>query len=165
MTDLFLVLMIAGAGDQLQGIKRGVMELADLVCVNKADGDGVQRAQRAAQDTRTALHYLYAHDALWHPRVLTCSSTTGAGLEATWEAVLEHRAVLEGAGEFDRRRRAQALRWMSTLVEEGLREGFHAHPAVAARLAAVSAAVAAGELSAPAAAADLLAAFGLGPAR
>jgi len=163
MTDVFVVLAIAGAGDQLQGIKRGVMELADLVCVNKADGDNVARARRAAHDYRAALRYLHHADELWQPRVVTCSALESTGLDALWQGVLDHRATLTEAGELDARRRHQTLRWMWSLVDEGLREGFRAHPAVAARLAQITADVESGQLAAPRAAATLLRAFGLGP--
>jgi LAO/AO transport system kinase len=163
MTDTFVVLAIAGAGDQLQGIKRGVMELADLVCVNKADGDGVGPAKRAAHDYRVALRYLYAADAAWLPRVSCCSATEDTGLDELWALVLEHRATLQAAGELTARRRHQALRWMWSLVEEGLHDAFRRHPGVGARLAAVTAAVESGTLPAPRAAAELLRAFGVSP--
>ncbi|TNF33564.1 MAG: methylmalonyl Co-A mutase-associated GTPase MeaB [Deltaproteobacteria bacterium] len=161
MTDIFVVLAIAGAGDQLQGIKRGVMELADLVAVNKADGENVRRAKQAAHDYRAALHYLHHADALWQPRVVTCSALEDTGLDALWQGVLDHRETLTGAGELEARRRHQTLRWMWSLVDEGLRERFRAAPAVAERLPEVTAAVEAGSLAAPRAAEELLRAFGL----
>lgn len=161
MTDFFLVLMIAGAGDELQGIKRGLMELADLIAVNKADGDGVVGARRAASAYRSALALLHGPDAAWRPRVVTCSAVARSGLEAIWDIVGEHRAAMTASGELARRRQRQALRWMWTLVEQGLREGFEAHAAVSAALPELQEQVASGTLAPPLAAARLLAAFGI----
>ena len=98
MVDFFLVLMIAGAGDELQGIKRGILELADLVAVNKADGDNVAKAQAARREYATALHYMRRRTSNWTPPVVTCSSLTGDGLEALWGHVLAHRDALEQCG-------------------------------------------------------------------
>ncbi|PIE20966.1 MAG: methylmalonyl Co-A mutase-associated GTPase MeaB [Proteobacteria bacterium] len=159
MTDTFLVLMIAGAGDQLQGIKRGIMELADVLAVNKADGDNALRAKSAASDYRSALHFLYPREVAWRPRVLTCSALTGERLADVWHAMQLHRETLTRTGELAARRRRQLRRWMWDMVEEGLRDAFATHPAIAGRLAQVEAAVDAGEVPPTRAARQLLAAF------
>ncbi|MFT7581210.1 MAG: LAO/AO transport system kinase, partial [Myxococcota bacterium] len=124
MTDSFLVLMLPGAGDRLQGIKRGLMELADVVAVNKADGDQVIAARRAASEYRGALRLLHPANAGWQPPVLTCSAIDETGLTEVWNAVERHRAALVASGDLDVKRRAQRLRWMWTLIEARLRESF-----------------------------------------
>jgi len=123
MVDLFLVLMLAGAGDELQGIKRGILELADVIAINKADGDNRVHAERDRAELERALQILRpARDADgWTPRVVTASGLTGDGLDQIWEIVTEHRQLLEASGRFDDRRRRQGLQWMWTLVDEGLR--------------------------------------------
>ena len=130
MVDFFLVLMITGAGDQLQGIKKGVLELADAVSINKADGDNVVRADKARVEFETALHYLAPATPTWTPPVLTCSATEMTGIEKIWETVLDHREALTASGEIEAKRRQQALEWMWSLVEEGLKERLHKDPAV-----------------------------------
>jgi LAO/AO transport system kinase len=121
LTDTFVLLMLAGAGDGLQGIKRGIMELADLVLVTKADGDNVRRADRAAAELRGALHLMQPVSEGWEPPVIATSATSGAGLEAAWSKVLAHREHLEATGELGRVRSEQARRWLWALVDEGLR--------------------------------------------
>lgn len=158
LTDTFLVLALPGAGDELQGIKKGVIELADIIAVNKADGPGAQRAAAAAAEYRAALRILVPHDALWTPPVLLVSGLAGQGLEELWAAVMAHRARLEGAGALARKRREQNTRWMWAMVEERLREKMLTSPAVRARLPDLEAAVAEGAVS-PAAGADELAAL------
>jgi LAO/AO transport system kinase len=156
MVDCFLVLMIAGAGDEIQGIKKGLMELADAVAINKADGDNIQAAERARREYMSALHLLKPVSAVWSPPVLTCSALTMQGIDTVWETVLDHRAKLSGTGELQAKRRNQAVDWMWTIVEEGLREQFHAHAGVRERLPDVLAKVARGELAPGAAARELL---------
>src|SRR4051812_29647813 len=112
MVDFFLVVLIAGAGDELQGIKRGLIEMADLIALNKADGDNRPRAQRAVTMYRNAIHLMYPADSLWIPPVVACSAVEHTGLDAIWADVLSHRTKLERAGLFQERRRAQAVRWM-----------------------------------------------------
>jgi LAO/AO transport system kinase len=131
MVDFFLVLLQPGAGDELQGIKKGVLELADTLVVNKADGDQEQAARKAAVDHEQALGLLRAQSPNWSPRVLTVSSLHGVGIDLVWGAILDHTAALEASGERQGRRREQAREWMWNLVEEGLRQAFRAHPAVA----------------------------------
>src|SRR5947209_17412509 len=118
MTDFFLVLMLAGAGDELQGIKKGVLEIADMIAVNKADGDGRARANAAAADYRAALHILTPRSQSWTPPVVTYSALTGNGLAELWEQVLAHRQRLSGSDELAARRREQQVRWMWTMLDE-----------------------------------------------
>src|SRR5947209_6593857 len=118
MTDFFLVLMLAGAGDELQGIKKGIVELADMIAVNKADGDNVGRANAAAAEYRAALHILTPRSQSWTPPVVTYSALTGNGLAELWEQVLAHRQRLSGSDELAARRREQQVRWMWTMLDE-----------------------------------------------
>ncbi len=155
LVDVFLVLMLAGAGDEMQGIKKGVLELADLVAVNKADGDNSQRAELAAVDYRRALHLLAPQSPSWSTPVVTCSALTGEGLDEIWTLVQKHRRALEETGEREQRRREQQLDWMRNMVRERLLDHLSADAAFAARNAELEAAVAAGELS-PSVAVDRL---------
>src|SRR5579864_2523073 len=100
MTDFFLALMLPGAGDELQGIKKGLVELADMIAINKADGDNLKRAQHAAADYRSALHILSPRSEHWHPPVETYSALTGAGLDRLWQKILDHRSAMTAASEF-----------------------------------------------------------------
>lgn len=159
MTDFFLVLAIAGAGDELQGIKRGLMELADLIAVNKADGDNRTRAERAAHDYRSAVHTLHPRDAEWLPPVVTCSALTGDGVDAIWSEVRTHRDRTSASGTLSARRARQALRWMWDLVDDRLMAAFRAEPRVTAELGRLEAAVQAGTLPPTAAARRLVATF------
>ena len=155
MVDFFLVLMLAGAGDELQGIKKGVLELADAVAVNKADGDNVEKARKAAKAYEIALHLLNPATPTWYPPVLTCSALTLEGVDKIWETVCEHRRRLSATGELEEKRRSQALQWMWSLVEDGLKERFFNHPAVRDRLESISTEVKKG-LKAPTVAAQEL---------
>jgi len=159
MVDCFLVLVQPGAGDSLQGIKKGVLELADALVVNKADGDQAAAAERARAAHAEALGLLRPASPHWRPRVLTASAHTGQGIEAVWSLVQEHRAALQAAGELDARRREQARAWMWSLVEEGLRVAFRRHPAVAGRVAALERDVEALRATPAAAARELLERF------
>jgi len=147
MTDFFLLLMVAGAGDELQGLKKGVVELADLIAVNKADGDNVPRARAAASEFRSALNLLTPRTAPWKPRVITYSAMTGDGVADLWGKVLAHRDALAGTGELAERRRAQQVKWMWTLMEERLMAKLRGDPAVRAKLKSAEAAVADGKLA------------------
>jgi LAO/AO transport system kinase len=155
MVDFFLVLMISGAGDEIQGIKKGLMELADAVAINKADGDNIQAAERARREYLSALHLLKPASAAWSPPVLTCSALTMQDIDTVWETVIDHRQRLSETDEFQEKRRSQSVDWMWTMVEEGLREQFHAHAGVRESLPDVIAKVSRGEL-APGAAARVL---------
>jgi LAO/AO transport system kinase len=134
MVDFFLVLLQPGAGDELQGIKKGVLELADSLVVNKADGAQLEAAERAAADHRQALGLLNFRPSGWTPRVLTVSSLERTGIDVVWQAILEHMASMEASGDREVRRREQARAWMWSLVEAGLQESFRSHPAVAAQI-------------------------------
>ena len=147
MVDFFLVLMLAGAGDELQGIKKGVLELADAVAINKADGDNLEKAEKARRDYETALHLLNPASPTWSPPVLTCSALTLAGVDTFWETILEHRKRLSATGELEEKRRRQALAWMWSLIEDGLKERFFGNHTVKARLRDIEAAVERGDLS------------------
>lgn len=147
MTDFFLLLMVAGAGDELQGLKKGVVELADMIAVNKADGDNVARARTAAAEFRSALNILTPQSASWKPPVITYSALTGQGIDELWTKVLAHREALTASGELTGRRREQQVRWMWTLLEERLMAKLRGDPAVRARLKSAEAAVAAGKLA------------------
>ena len=151
--------MLAGAGDEIQGIKKGLMELADAVAINKADGDNIQPAERAKREYMSALHLLKPASAVWSPPVLTCSALTMQDIDTVWETVLDHRAKLSETGELEEKRRSQAVDWMHTVVEEGLREQFHAHPGVRKVLSSVKAKVSRGTLAPGAAARELLDTF------
>ncbi len=162
MVDFFLVLALPGAGDELQGIKKGVLELADAIAVNKCDGDGAMRARAALGDLRSALRYLPRKQASWEVRTLPVSGLTGEGLEALWAVVEEHRATLERSGELVRLRAEQQRAWMWALVHERLERAFRTHPGVVAVLDAIEADVIAGRRTAPGAAEALLERFGNG---
>jgi LAO/AO transport system kinase len=156
LTDFFLVLMLPGAGDELQGIKKGVVELADMIAVNKADGDGAERARAAAAEYRAALHILTPPSATWSPPVVTVSGLADLGLDTLWAAVLDHRAKLTATGEFEAKRRRQDGKWMWALVEERLHARLSQDAASRDRVAALERQVTEGALS-PTAAADEIA--------
>ncbi len=137
MVDFFLLLTLAGAGDELQGIKRGVMELADLVAVNKADGANLEAAERARAEAANALHYFPASASGWTQRAIACSARTGAGIGELWECVLEFVALTQANGAFAQARREQQRRWMHETIDRALRQRFDAHPAVQSRVAAL----------------------------
>src|SRR5271163_4117004 len=120
MTDFFLALMLPGAGDELQGIKKGLVELADMIAINKADGDNLKRASAAAAEYRAALHILTPQVAEWRPPVVTYSGLTGAGIAQIWENVLAHRETLTASGAIAARRRGQQVKWMWALFDERL---------------------------------------------
>jgi LAO/AO transport system kinase len=147
MVDFFLVLMLAGAGDELQGIKKGVLELADAVAINKADGDNVEKAEKARRSYEMALHLLNPATPTWSPPVLTCSALTLAGIDHLWTTVKDYRQRLSATGELDEKRRHQALAWMWSRIEDGLKERFFNHPQVGARLREIEVSVQRGELS------------------
>ena len=158
MVDFFLVLLQPGAGDELQGIKKGILELADCLVVNKADGEQAAAADRTQANYISALGLLRSPSA-WKPPVLKASALQGQGIDEVWQNIQDHHAVSEESGEFSERRRHQAEAWLWTLVEEGLQLGFRAHPEVSSRLKTVVAAVERLETSPAAAANELLEAF------
>lgn len=130
MVDFFLVLMLAGAGDELQGIKKGVLELADAIAINKADGNNIEHAKKAKIEYEKALNLLTPSSKIWSPPVLTCSAVTLDGIDEIWQTILDHRKKFESSGELADKRRKQALDWMWALVEEGLRDRFYRNPDV-----------------------------------
>ena len=162
MVDFFLVLALPGSGDELQGIKKGVLELADAIAVNKADGDGAARARIALGDIKAALRYLPRKRASWAPRAIAISGLTGAGLESLWDTIEEHRETLSSNGELAALRAEQQRAWMWSLIVDRLERSFRAHPKVAALLPAVEADVVAGKTTPTAAADALLRELGLG---
>jgi LAO/AO transport system kinase len=159
MTDFFLLLMLAGAGDELQGIKRGIIEMIDGMAINKADGDNKPKAERARHEFSNALHLFPASPDGWTPRVLTCSALHGDGIAAIWDMVLDHHTRLSETGYLARRHRGQALEWLKELVTSGLRESFRRHRGVSERLPQLEAAVVRGEVTPFAASRELLALF------
>ncbi len=147
MTDFFLVLMLPGAGDELQGLKKGIVELADMIAVNKADGDNIERAKVAAAEYRGALNILTPQSATWSPPVITYSALTGNGIAELWAHVLEHKKRMTASGELAARRREQQVKWMWSMLKERLTTRLHGDPAVRFKLKSTEAAVAAGKLA------------------
>ena len=160
MVDFFLLLMLPGAGDELQGIKKGVLELADMIAVNKADGDNVPAARTAARDYSAALRLTQPISPTWTPPVVICAGLSGDGLDEVWAQVEAHREALIGSGEWTECRRAQRLAWMWSMVEDRLLVGLRSDPAVLGLLGAVEDDVLDGRTTPSAAAARLLGAFG-----
>ena len=158
MTDTFIVLMLPGAGDELQGIKKGVLELADIVAVNKADGDNVSRAQLAAAEYRGALHVLGPQQSFWAPPVLIYSALTGDGVSDILVQAVQHRAACMQAGAFGEKRQRQQVKWMWTLLDERLRERIRSDATLRARVPAIERQVGEGRLD-PALAAGEIAAL------
>ncbi|MFD9811841.1 methylmalonyl Co-A mutase-associated GTPase MeaB [Streptomyces sp. NPDC059080] len=163
MVDTFVLLTLARTGDQLQGIKKGVLELADLVSVNKADGPHERDARAAARELSGALRLLQPPDAAWTPPVLTCSAREGTGLDELWERVERHRALLESTGALAERRRAQQVEWVWTMVRDQLVDRLRHDPEVRRIAPDVEREVRSGLLTATLAAERLLTAFGLPP--
>lgn len=137
MVDFFLLITLTGAGDELQGMKRGVMELADVVMINKADGTNLAAAERARSEAENALHYLPRQPNGWTPRAFTCSTQTGKGIAELWKCVLEHTELTKANGWFSVTRQDQTRRWMHEIIEQGLRQRFESHPAIRKRMEAL----------------------------
>ena len=156
MVDFFLVLMLAGAGDELQGIKKGILELADTIVITKADGENVGHAERARKAYETALHMLAPSASVWHPPVLTCSAMAGTGIERIWEVIRDHNEKMKRAGEFEKKRSEQNRRWLWSLVEEGVMSRFLNLPEVKSLLEKTLRDVAGGEITVAAGARNLL---------
>ena len=151
--------MIAGAGDVLQGIKKGVLEVADAIAINKADGDNAERAEQARHEFEHAMHFLSPVSPSWTPPVLKCSSVIENGTRNVWETVLDHRKKMKQTGEFDEKRRSQALEWMWTLVYEGLKQRFNENRRIAEKIPEIAAKVERELISPTAAAEELLSCF------
>ena len=156
MVDFFLLLALAGAGDELQGIKRGIVEVADAIAITKADGDNRAPAKAARAEYEKALRLLSDPDSGWEPPVLTCSSQTGAGIDEVWGAVERYRAYTQETGFFEEQRRQQAQHWMEQAIEQRLHEEFFSDPDVQAARGNVEEALQDGRLSSLAAAERLL---------
>jgi LAO/AO transport system kinase len=161
MVDFFLVLLLAGAGDELQGIKRGVIELADMIAVTKSDGDNIERAGRAAAELRGALNILTPRDQDWTPSVLTISAQEDRGLDNLWDKVLEHRRIKIASGELEMRRSQQRVTWMRDMLTDRLTSLLRTNTAVAENMRALEAKVAAGSLAPTRAVSEALALIGL----
>ncbi len=162
MVDLFLLLLLPSGGDELQGIKKGVVEIADLVVVNKADGDMAEAAARAAAEYQSALRMLRSVTQAWQVPVLRCSALTGTGVPEVWEAIGRYRDAI-GEDGLAERRAAQAKAWLWSEIDDTLLARFRNHPAVAEALPAAERAVMAGEITPGLAAERLLQAFGIAP--
>ncbi|GHF54494.1 ATPase/protein kinase [Kitasatospora xanthocidica] len=159
MVDTFLLLSLARTGDQLQGIKKGVLELADVIAVNKADGPHERDAKAAARELAGALRLLQAPDAAWTPPVLTCSGLDNTGLDVLWERLQQHRKVLDATGALAAKRRDQQVEWTWAMVHDQLYARLHEHPEVRRLAPDLEARVRAGTLPAGLAAQHLLDAF------
>ncbi len=153
MTDFFLALMLPGAGDELQGIKKGLVELADMIAISKADGDNVKRANRAAADYRSALHILSPRSPHWHPPVVTYSALTNTGIAELWQKILDHRTAMNASGDFAARRREQQVKWMWSMLEQRMLARLRADASTRARVKKIESDVADGRLT-PAVAAE-----------
>ena len=156
MTDFFLLLMIPGAGDELQGIKGGIIEMVDGMVINKADGENVSAARRARRQYESALRMFAPNRQGWTARVLTCSALENRGIREVWRMIMDHRAQQEAAGHLERRRQAQALSWMRELISSGLQEIFQNASAAQERLARLEHSVREGTISPSSAARELL---------
>ena len=156
MVDFFLVLMIAGAGDELQGIKKGVLELADGIAINKADANNVTAVEKAKKDLEYAMQLIRPESPNWSTPVMTCSSVTKGGTRGVWETVMAHRETSMQSGEFKQRRRQQSIKWMWALVDDGLKKFFRENEAIGNQIPLVSKQVADGKLSPSVAAKQLL---------
>jgi LAO/AO transport system kinase len=156
MVDFFLVLMLAGAGDELQGIKRGILELADALAINKADGDNVRKATRAVAEYRNALRLFRPATEGWEPPVLAVSALESKGMDEVWAAIDRHHAQLESCGDLERKRREQRQAWLWTMLDDGLKRHFLSRPDVKRLLPEMEAAVASASLTPTQAARRLL---------
>jgi len=163
MVDFFLVLMLAGAGDELQGIKRGILELADVLAVNKADGDNLQSSQRSRAELERALQIIRPPGhAPWDPRVVTCSARDGDGLDEVWRLIEKHHRIHAEGGLLESRRRRQLIKWMWTMVDEEVTAAVRRHPEVASEAISLEKEVLDGRTTATRAAEEILHRFGLG---
>ncbi|MDP6962827.1 MAG: methylmalonyl Co-A mutase-associated GTPase MeaB [Planctomycetota bacterium] len=155
MVDFFLVLMLAGAGDELQGIKKGIIELADLIAINKADGENINSAKAAANDYTAALHYLTPTSEKWQPSTVCISALESNGYDDLYKQISEHAAVMQECGEWTAKRQQQNKKWMWSVIQNRLLDDFN-HALNADELAGIEAQVLAGELSPTAAANKLI---------
>ncbi len=147
MVDFFLVLLLAGGGDDLQGIKKGIIEIADMIVINKADGDNIKRATRSAAEYQGALNLLTPVSPSWSPPVLTCSAIDNRGLDVLWQKVEEHKRIMESTGAFLARRQTQAVTWMHDMLADRLMDEVWGRPEIVARLGQLEAEVRLGRLT------------------
>ena len=160
MVDSFLFLTLARTGDQLQGIKRGILEIADVIAVNKADGPAAVDARKAARELAGAIRMLRGHtQGGWDVPVLTCAGLTGDGLDAVWAKLVEHQDRMKASGEFDDRRRTQQVRWTWQLVRDALEHELRSHPGVRAVVPELEKSVLAGDVTPALAAQQILRTF------
>ena len=160
MVDFFLLLMLAGAGDELQGIKKGIMEMADALAITKADGDNAAKATQAQAEYQSALHLFPSSLTGWFPAVLTCSALTNAGIVALWELVEKHQTLMHKNGHFVQNRQTQQLAWMHSYIRQTLEDRFYQHPDIQQLLPQLTQAVQQGEMLPIRAASELLRIFG-----
>ncbi len=156
MVDFFLLMQIAGAGDELQGIKKGIIELADLIVVNKADGDNIQRAELAKQEYNNALHYLRHATEAWHTRAVTCSSINGTGINDIWDIIQQFKQSTSKSGIFGHRRTAQNTEWFNTLINESVLHTFYQQSRIKAILPQLQKKISLGEIPVALAVTELL---------
>src|SRR6201992_65004 len=147
MTDFFLALMLPGAGDELQGIKKALVELADMIAVNKADGDNIKRANLAAGEYRSALHILSPRSEHWHPPVVTYSALTGKGIDTLWQHILDHRTAMNASGEFTKRRQEQQVKWMWSMLEQRMMARLRSDASVRSKVRKIEAEVGDGKVT------------------
>jgi LAO/AO transport system kinase len=156
MVDFFLLLMLAGAGDELQGIKRGIMEMADLIAITKADGSNKEKAERARTEYKNALHLFPPSESGWIPRVLTCSSQEQTGIEDIWQSIGEYVSFVKENGYFSQKRSRQSKYWMYEFIHESLQSHFYTQPEVARKLGRLEKKVLEGRISSFHAAMEIL---------
>lgn len=156
MTDFFLLLMLAGAGDELQGIKRGIMEMADIIAINKADGSNLEKAQLARIQYNNAIHLFPKKDSEWEPNVLTCSATQKIGIAEIWEQIEMYKSLTFENGYFSGKRNQQATYWMHETIQEQLKRNFYNNPEIKLRIAELEKQVLEDKLSSFMAAGQLL---------
>lgn len=156
LTDFFLLLMLAGAGDELQGIKKGIMEMADALVITKADGPNLEKARLAQLEYQNALHLFPAPASGWLPPVQLCSAVQQTGIAEVWESIQNYVTIMQQNGGLEQRRKQQQLFWLHETIRQTLEERFFTHPEVAKQLSSVEQAVLSGQISAFTAATDLL---------
>ncbi|SIQ51547.1 methylmalonyl Co-A mutase-associated GTPase MeaB [Pontibacter lucknowensis] len=156
MVDFFLLLMLAGAGDELQGIKRGIMEMADAIAITKADGENAMKAKAARAEYQNALHLYPMAASGWLPKVSVCSAMEQTGLDTIWQTITEYLELTQHNGFFEKKRHDQNLQWMYEAIRQGLEDNFYAHQQVKDQLPGIADQVKAGKKSAFAAASELL---------
>jgi len=159
MVDFFLLLMLANAGDELQGIKKGIIEMADALLINKADGDNKIRSETAKNEFERALHYLQPATDGWQPHVYTCSAQTGHGIAEIWDVILEFCSSTKQSGMFDNQRNKQALKWFYSLIEDQLKHMFYQNPEIKRKLPEIESEISEKKLSPTSAANRMMSVF------